>query len=327
VPISLKSECAFNFFPTFIKPVGDEAEGNTYQATAIPLQGPTQPVTPEPDLDVGTVRSEPYEMPPTERATSEPNEEPGQPPSEVPSADPMVLQPDDTINTRFDLSLLQEEDVSEPHSGLSKDEQKMMLWHLRLSHLPLTRFLSMARLNLLPRRLLNVKKLFCSDCAFGRMIRRPRRTKTQPNAIIKTAERPGECISVDQLDSSVPGFIAQLKGIPTIKRYMAATLFVDNFSGLSYLNLQQNLTSAETIKAKDAFEAYAKTYNVNIQHFHADNGRFADNAFRQSCQERQQTISFCGAKCPLAKWCGRETNPQFAGCCHHVLIVRPTSLA
>jgi hypothetical protein len=250
-------------------------------------------VTPEPDTDGDTFREAPYDAP-TEEPSGEPNEAPRQVPIEEPSTDPKEIHRNDTINTRFDLSLLQEEDVSEPHSGLSKDEQEMMLWHLRLSHLPLARLLSMARLNLLPRRLLNVKKLFCSGCAFGRMTRRPWRTKTQPNVVIKTAERPGECISVDQLDSSVPGFIAQLKGTLTLKRYTAATVFVDNFSGLSYLHLQQNLTSSETIKAKDAFEAYAASYNVTIQHYHADNGRFADNAFRQSCQEKQQTISFCG---------------------------------
>jgi hypothetical protein len=42
----------------------------------------------------------------------------------------MGIHPNDTIHTRFDLSLLQEEDVSEPHSGLSCDEQEMMMWHL-----------------------------------------------------------------------------------------------------------------------------------------------------------------------------------------------------
>jgi hypothetical protein len=31
-----------------------------------------------------------------------------------------------------------------------------------------------------------------------------------------------------------------------------------------------------------------------IKHYHADNGRFADNAFMQSVAESGQTISFCG---------------------------------
>jgi hypothetical protein len=97
----------------------------------------------------------------------------------------------------------------------------------------------MARLNLLPPRLLNDKKLCCSGCAFGHITRRPWRNKTQANVIGKIAERPGDCISVHQLDSSTPSFIAQLKGIPTTKRYNAATVFVDNYSGLSYIHLQQ----------------------------------------------------------------------------------------
>jgi len=77
----------------------------------------------------------------------------------------------------------------------------------------------------------------------------------------------------------VPGVIAQLKGIPTIKRYNYATVFVDHFSKLSYVHLQQTLTPQDTVDAKKAFENYASTYRVKILHYHADNGRFADNAF------------------------------------------------
>jgi hypothetical protein len=33
---------------------------------------------------------------------------------------------------------------------------------------------------------------------------------------------------------------------------------------------------------------------VTIEHYHADNGCFADNAFMQSIAEYGQTISFCG---------------------------------
>jgi len=276
--------------PTLIEPIDENiATTHAMPVSPVSLRRLARPVTPELGSDVNLPSHEPSDIP-----TVDPSTAPRQAPIEEPSTDPRGIHHDNTVNTHFDLSLFQEEDVSEPHPGLSRDEQEMMLWHLRLSHLPLSRLLSMARLNLLPRRLLNVKKLFCSGCAFGRMTRRPWRTKVQPNVIIKTPECLGECVSVDQLDSSVPGFIAQLKGIPTHKRYNAARVFVDNYSSLSYIHLQKDLTSAETIKAKEAFEAYAKSYNVTIQHFHADNGRFADNTFRQSCQEKQQTISFCG---------------------------------
>ncbi len=152
----------------------------------------------------------------------------------------------------------------------------------------------MAKLGLLPKRLLKAQLPFCSGCIFGRMTLRPWRTKGQYNKTHKNATKPGECISVDQLKSTTPGFIGQLKGIPTTKTFNAATIFVDNYSKLSYVHLQLNLTSEETVKAKTAFEAFAHSHGIRIQHYHADNGRFADNAFHKSIEEHQQTISFCG---------------------------------
>ena len=38
----------------------------------------------------------------------------------------------------------------------------------------------------------------------------------------------------------------------------------------------------------------AATYNMLIQHYRADNGRFADEGFLQACTAYNQTIDFCG---------------------------------
>jgi len=126
------------------------------------------------------------------------------------------------------------------------------------------------------------------------MTRRPWRTKAPYATVPKVATKPGQCVLVDQLDATVPGLIAQIKGIPTIKRYNYATIFVDHYSKLGYVHLQQTLTSDDTVKAKQAFESYAKTYDVTIKHYHANNGRFADNAFCLDLQANNQTITFCG---------------------------------
>jgi hypothetical protein len=42
-----------------------------------------------------------------------------------------------------------------------------------------------------------------------------------------------------------------------------------------------SMTSAETIEAKTAFKRFAQENGIQITHYHADNGRFADNAFKQ----------------------------------------------
>ena len=105
---------------------------------------------------------------------------------------------------------------------------------------------------------------------------------------------PGQVVSVDQLESSTPGFVAQLKGLLTTQRYNYATIFVDQYSKLSFVFLQKRITSAETVLAKQSFERFARDHGVKILHYHADNGRFADNGFIQACKDNNQGLTYCG---------------------------------
>jgi hypothetical protein len=141
----------------------------------------------------------------------EPRESPSTDPGTKPSLTANNSSIDDIANNNLPITISftpnDEEDTTQPHAELSTDEQELMHWHLRLSHLPFTRLLSMARLGLLPKRLLQVQQPFCSGCAFGRMTRRPWRTKAPYNKTPKQVTQPGQCVSVDQLDSTTPGFI------------------------------------------------------------------------------------------------------------------------
>ena len=102
------------------------------------------------------------------------------------------------------------------------------------------------------------------------------------------------CVSVDQLQSSTQGVIGQLQGIPTIKRYeVAIPVFIDHCSGLEYVHLQKSTTAIETVEVKDVFERCAASQGVYIHYYHAYNGRFADNLFRQAVARKSQTLSFC----------------------------------
>jgi hypothetical protein len=126
------------------------------------------------------------------------------------------------------------------------------------------------------------------------MHRRPWRDKGKDTRFTKFATSPGEIVSVDQMESTSLGFVAQLKGKLTTKRYKYATIFVDQFSRLSYVFLQKTLTSKETVLAKQCFELYANERGVKIHRYHADNGRFADNGFIEACKSSNQRISYCG---------------------------------
>ena len=125
------------------------------------------------------------------------------------------------------------------------------------------------------------------------MTKRPWRVKGDNKTATKTATRPGQIVSVDQLEANTPGLIAQLKGKLTQQRYKYATVFVDQFSGYTFVYLQKRLTSEETVMAKHAFESSANQRGIKILNYHADNGRFADNAFIADCKAQHQGLTFC----------------------------------
>jgi hypothetical protein len=114
------------------------------------------------------------------------------------------------------------------------------------------------------------------------------------NHTVFVATAPGQIVSVDQMISTQVGFIAQLKGALTKKRYIAATVFINHYSRLQYIHLMTRLTSQETIDAKQAFEHFAKQHGVKILHYHCNNGRFADNDFKIACSSSNQRLTFCG---------------------------------
>ena len=125
------------------------------------------------------------------------------------------------------------------------------------------------------------------------MTKQPWRVKGHNKGTSKTATQPGQIVSVDQLESTSPGFIAQLKGTLTQQRYKYATVFVDQFSGYTFIYLQKHITSQENVMAKHTFERSAEQRGMKILHYHADNGQFMDTAFIQDCQVSRQSLLCC----------------------------------
>jgi transposase InsO family protein len=163
----------------------------------------------------------------------------------------------------------------------------------------------MAKHHMLPRRITKILKRLdkqdtrppmCNDCCGAKATRRPWRTSAgKGNAShIKPATSPGDVVSVDQLESSIPGFIGQMTGKLTRQRIVGSTVYVDHASDFSFVFHQTSMSSEETVKSKLAFEKFAASYGVNIKHSHAENGRFKDNLFMKSIEEKGQTITFCG---------------------------------
>jgi hypothetical protein len=131
-------------------------------------------------------------------------------------------------------------------------QAELLRWHYRLGHLPFANIRLMAAKGEIPKRLGTCRVPRCQSCLYGRATKKPWRTKAQPNKI-KTVTKPGECVSVDQLESPVPGFKGQSKGFFFREQYKVATIFVDHFSRLSNVHLQESTKGEETLLAKRAF--------------------------------------------------------------------------
>jgi hypothetical protein len=213
---------------------------------------------------------------------------------EVVATSPFTFDLDGAKAQEVPLAVVEEQE----HLPAESPVARFQAWHHKLNHLSPRKMQTMAKLGILPKALATCEVPICPACLYGKATKRPWRTKPgkgENGKKLRVATTPEECVSVDQLESTTLGLIAQVKGCwMTTKRYRAATVFVDHYSGLSYVHLQKSTDAKETIEAKVAFERYAAKSNVQVQHYHADNGRFAENDFKAAVEAQGQTISFCG---------------------------------
>jgi hypothetical protein len=246
---------------------GDEA---TLSSTAI-LEGDDE----DADVNSGSTPSAP-------RATTEAEE---QPEAERPSVIQFDLNYDDPST-----NVPSQDDAT----STLYSQAELLRWHYCLGHLSFVNICLMAARGEIPKRLAACRVPRCQLCLYGRATKKPWRTKAQPNKI-KTVTKPGECISSDELESPVPGFKGQSKGFFFRERYKVATIFLDHFSGLSYVHLQDPPRERRRyLQAKRAFEAYTASFGVVIVNYHADNGRFAERLFLDHAALNGQGVSLCG---------------------------------
>jgi GAG-pre-integrase domain len=125
--------------------------------------------------------------------------------------DPLKLDLDGNIFN--DTAQTRESILDSIYIDTASPEDLMLLLHCRFGHVSMQRIRRMAERGILPKKLLQYQSLICQACIYGKMTRRPWRTKPNANKV-KTVPitRPGMVVSVDQLESPVPGFVAQMKG-------------------------------------------------------------------------------------------------------------------
>jgi GAG-pre-integrase domain len=103
-----------------------------------------------------------------------------------------------------------EGDCSLNESFVDHPAAELLGWHHRLSHISMNRLQRMTTQGFLPKRLATCRLPICQSCTYGKATRRAWRTKHKTETV--TAISPGQCVSVDQLESTLPGLIGQMKG-------------------------------------------------------------------------------------------------------------------
>ena len=152
-----------------------------------------------------------------------------------------------------------------------------------------------ARLGLIPyilKTIIEENIPRCSACCFGQYIFTSTNTNGSGVSIEDEHGQPRMCISIYQIESPQSWLISVLKENQTSNKYHAATIFVDHLSKLTYVHFNEKTTANKAVEAKYAFEQYAATFGLNIKKFHADNGVFDTQVFKESIIAANQTIVF-----------------------------------
>ena len=68
---------------------------------------------------------------------------------------------------------------------------------------------------------------------------------------------------------------------------------MDHASGHSYTHLQKACTNEESVAAKKEYKRIVHSNGVPIKAYHADNGIFAEKAFRDEVVACNQDITYC----------------------------------
>jgi GAG-pre-integrase domain len=112
------------------------------------------------------------------------------------------------------------DETEDKESKLNNPTHELLLYHYQLGHESFTNLQAMAKAGILPTWLAKCRIPQCAACHYGKASKVPRRVKGNPkDGQLFEATVAGQVVLVDQLQSTVPGLVGQMKGWPTVQRY------------------------------------------------------------------------------------------------------------
>ena len=108
----------------------------------------------------------------------------------------------------------------------------------------------MVKTGILSKKVLNKENPKCLHCIRAKTIRQQYRNKRTRNKKLNIKFSPDQVISVNQLITDVSGYIVKIVNISIYRKYVRATVFIDQTTRYIFIYFQTNLDADETIKDK-----------------------------------------------------------------------------
>ena len=138
-------------------------------------------------------------------------------------------------------------------------EAELLRYHKKFGHTSFKKLKIMARLGTILKKLEKFLVPTCYSCLYAKATKIIWRSRNSDNTDkARKHTKPRDCVSVDHLVSMTPGLVAQIIGLLTMNRYKHATIYVDQYSRLSFVYLQYTEMAKDILKVKEVFELYAK---------------------------------------------------------------------
>jgi hypothetical protein len=116
-------------------------------------------------------------------------------------------------------NLSESNDAAPQTESLSPAQKLLLCWHYRLSHLSFAKIQELARQGHLPKKLATCEPPLCSSCQYDKAHKRPATNSNKARPIDQDDLKPGDRVSVDQLESPMPGMVNTYSGKLTTACY------------------------------------------------------------------------------------------------------------
>lgn len=93
------------------------------------------------------------------------------------------------------------------------------------------------------------------------------------------------CVSLS-IGNKISRFYRSIKGEINQIQVHSWKIFVDNFRRFSFVFIQRYTSGNVKVKSKMEFEQCEKTHGIDIEHYHADNGRLSDKLFIDHARQK-----------------------------------------